>query len=283
MRVRKGSSLHAFHDDFATILDENPKALATVIVARLQPLGGTGGITVLKEKVAGFPPILWPVKFCHRASYLPGEIAQLDWRHTGAQISVRPGMSRTASGLVASLPLPATHAAVFTFGRMTPESCAAVLGCFVRLGSVPGKMVSDNRGCIVKSRRGGPPHLPNEVAARVGQLLVRPAVPRPSFHEGKGQDERTVGCLETSFLPLRRFSSLEDLQHQHDHWAETVAYECLRRRVRAKVKDTLDVERGFLQTLPAELPPDVSSHLEAPAVGRLRSSDVAVSTPGLSM
>jgi hypothetical protein len=144
-------------------------------------------------------------------------------------------------------------------------------------------MLSDNKGCIVKSRRGSPPHLVDEVAARVAQLIVRPAVLRPSFHEGKGQDERTVGYLETSFLPLRRFSLLEDLQYQHDYWAETVAYECLRRRVRAKVKDTLDVECGFLQTLLAELLPDVSSHLEAPAVGRLRSSDVAVSTPGLSM
>jgi hypothetical protein len=35
--------------------------------------------------------------------------------------------------------------------------------------------------------------------------------------------ERTIGYLETSFLPLRGFADLADLQGQHDRWAEEVA------------------------------------------------------------
>jgi hypothetical protein len=39
--------------------------------------------------------------------------------------------------------------------------------------------------------------------------------------------------LETSFLPLREFTSLADAQHQHDSWAEEVAWRRHHRRVRA--------------------------------------------------
>jgi hypothetical protein len=126
---------------------------------------------------------------------------------------------------------------------------------------VPEKAVTDNESCIVKPRRGGPARFVDEVAALFGRLKVRPVALRPRFPEGKGQDERTVGYLETSFLPLRRFSSLEDLQTQHDEWANNVAFERYHRRVGAKVKDALRVERTFLGALPDPLP-DTAGHLE---------------------
>ena len=284
VRSRRGSALDAFHDDIVEMLAENPRAPATVILERLRPLGYSGGITVLKEKVAELRPLLRAAKSYQRTSYLPGEIAQLDWWHTGAQIPVGRDASREAFGLVMSLPHSAAHVAVFTFGRTTPEFVAATLGCLVRLGGVPEKIVTDNEGCIVKPRRGGPPRLVDEVAALFGHLLVRPVVLRPRFPEGKGSDERMVGYLETSFLPLRRFLSLEDLQHQHDEWAETIAFERHHRRVRAKVKDALRVERGFLRALPDPLP-DVDSHFEARVMkdGFVRAGGVDYSVPpGLS-
>jgi hypothetical protein len=113
------------------------------------------------------------------------------------------------------------------------------------------------------------------VQALFGQLLIRPVVLRPRFPEGKGQDERMVGYLQTSFLPLRRFCSLEDLQHQHDEWAELVAYERHHRRVRAKVKDALRVERGFLRALPDPLP-EVAHHLEARVMRSYVPADVVL-------
>lgn len=173
---------------------------------------------------------------------------------------------------------------MFTFGRTTPEFCAAALGCFVRLGGVPEKVVTDNESCIVKPRRGGPARFVDEVAALFGQLLVRPVALRPRFPEGKGQDERTVGYLQTSFLPLRRFSGIEDLQAQHDEWAADVAFERHHRRVGAKVRDAWLVERDFLRRLPDPLP-DVTSHLEARVMKdcfvRVAGADYSV-PPGLS-
>ena len=161
---------------------------------------------------------------------------------------------------------------------------AATLGCFACLGGVPEKAVTDNEGCIVKPRHGGRAQLVDEVAALFGHLLLRPVILRPRFPEGKGQDERTVGYLQTSFLPLRRFASIEDLQAQHDDWAKTVAFERHHRRVGAKVADAWRVERGFLRALPDPLP-DVDTRTEARVMkdGFVRVRDVDYSVPpGLS-
>jgi transposase len=283
-RKPKGSALDAFDDEIVSMLGQDPTVRATVIMERLRPLGYTGGITVLKERLASLRPVMRTARSYQRTSYLPGEVAQLDWWHTGAAIPVGKGAQRQAFGLVTTLPHSAAHATVFTFGRTTPEFVAAALGCFTRLGGVPEKAVTDNEGCIVKPRRGGPPRLVDEVAALFGHLLVRPVVLRPRFPEGKGQDERTVGYLETSFLPLRQFSSLADLQSQHDQWSTDVAFERHHRRVGAKVKEAWAVERGYLRALPDPLP-DIDLHTEARVMkdGFVRVRDVDYSVPpGLS-
>lgn len=283
-RPKKGSGLDPYVDDVVAMLQDNPKAPATVILERLRPLGYAGGITVLKERLGELRPMFLRQRAYQRTSYLPGELSQLDWWHTGVDVPVGKGAVREAFGLVTTLPHSAAHATVFTFGRTTAEFCAAALGCYVRLGGLPEKAITDNESCMVKSRHGGRAIFVDEVAALFGQLLVRPVALRPRFPEGKGQDERTVGYLETSFLPLRHFSSLEDLQAQHDEWTSAVAYERFHRRVGAKVKDALRVERGFLRALPTPLP-DVTSHLECRVMkdGFIRVRDVDYSVPpGLS-
>jgi hypothetical protein len=155
---------------------------------------------------------------------------------------------------VASLPHSGAHAAVFTFSKTTADFCPALVGCLERLGGVPAAAVLDNDTAMVKPRRGGPARLVDEAAALFGALCLRPIVLRPRFPEGKGQDERMVGYLQTSFVPLRRFESLADLQYQHDTWARTVAFERRPRRLAGTVAEAWRVERGYLAALPRPLP-----------------------------
>jgi transposase len=215
-RASVGSMLNNYADAIAAMLDEDPKAPATVIRERLQLLGYTGGITILKERLAELRPNFLAARSYQRTSYLPGELAQLDWWETGVAIPVGKGASRKAFGLVTSLPHSAAHDAVFTFSKTTADFCPALVGCLERLGGVPSAAVLDNDSAMVRPRRGGPARLVDDVAALFGALSLRPVVLRPRFPEGKGQDERMIGYLQTSFLPLRRFSCIEDLQHQHE-------------------------------------------------------------------
>ncbi len=103
-----------------------------------------------------------------------------------------------------------------------------------------------------------------EVAALYGTLGLRPVVLRPRFPQGKGQVERAIGYLETSFVPLRSAADLADLQAQADAWTTQVADQRQVRRLGARVADALVVERGRLRRLP-ERWPDVDHRLEVRA------------------
>jgi transposase len=279
-RAPAGSMLDGFGDAIAAMLAEDPKAPATVIRERLRALGYAGGITILKERLSELRPNFLAARSYQRTTYLPGELAQLDWWETGVEVPVGKGAARSAFGLVASLPYSAAHACVYTFSKTTAEFCPAFLGCLQRLGGVPQAAVMDNDTAMVKPRRGGPPQLVDDVAALFGALSLRSIVLRPRHPEGKGQDERMIGYLQTSFLPLRRFASLDDLQHQHDAWARTVAFERRPRRLAGSVFEAWQVERGFLAALPRPLP-STEQHVEVRVSkdGFVRFGDVDYSVP----
>jgi len=63
-----------------------------------------------------------------------------------------------------------------------------------------------------------------------------------------------VGYLERSFLPLRVFASIADLQTQADRWTHEVALRRHHRRVGARVADAYLTEQGYLAPLPEPLP-----------------------------
>lgn len=141
----------------------------------------------------------------------------------------------------------------------------ALAGCLERLGGVPEALVFDNDASVVASREGGRARLHAEVAGLLGALRTRAIVLRPARPTSKGSVERTIGYLETSFAPLRRFGSLADLQGQHDGWAGEVAFARRLRRTGTTVAGGWAVEKGHLARLPDPLP-DTDLHLEARAV-----------------
>lgn len=261
-REPAGSLLDPFKDEIAAMLDEDPKAPATVVLQHLRRSGYAGGITILKEHLAKVRPSFVSARTFQRTSYLPGEISQLDWWHTGRQIPVGKGASKEAFGLVATLPASAAHAAVFTFARTMGDLLAAALGCFERLGGVPEKVVCDNDSGIVRDRIDRRAILHDEVAAFFGALGTKVIVLRPGDPQAKGSVERTNGFFDRSFLSLRSFCDLPDLQSQHDTWAQEIAFRRHHRRVGAIVHDAWVVERGFLRALP-DPRPDTNRHTEA--------------------
>jgi transposase len=265
VRTPAGSQLDPFADAIAAMLDIDPTVRATVIRERLRPLGYQGGITILKEHLARVRPGFLAARAYQRTSYRPGEIGQVDWWHTGTRVPVGHGIGREAFGLVATLPWSGAHAAVFTLGRTVGDLRPALTGCLERLGGVPEALVFDNDASVVASRDGGRARLHPEVAGLLGALRTRAIVARPGAPETKGGAERAIGYLETSFLPLRSFDSLADLQGQHDAWTADVAT-CRRlRRTGTTVAGGWAVERDFLGPLPEPLP-DTDLHLEARAV-----------------
>lgn len=279
-RPARGSLLDPFVPRIGAMLDADPRVRAPVILERLRADGFAGGITILKDHLALVRPAFLAARAYQRTAYRPGEIGQVDWWHTGARIPVGRGRTREAFGLVTSLPHSGAHAAVFSFTRTVADVRPALLGCLERLGGVPEALVFDNDASIVAGREGGRARLHPEVAALLGALPAKAVVLRPRRPTSKGQVERTIGYLETSFLPLRSFAGLDDLQAQHDAWAIEIAAGRTLRRTGHRVDDAWAVERGFLCRLPEPLP-DVDWRFEtrASADGYVRIDTADYSVP----
>lgn len=260
-RPAKGSMLEPFHADIAAMLDEDAEVAATVVLERLRRQGYSGGITILKDHLATVRPGFLAARSFQRTTYLPGEVGHADWWEPGQRVPVGKDATRKLYALVATLPHSAAHAAVFTHSKTLADVRPAFVGCFARLGGVPEAVVVDNDSSIVATGRGRTAKLHDEVSALFGHLGAKVIVLEPRKPESKGQVERTNGYLERSFLPLRQFSSLADVQAQHDDWAHNVAYRRHHRRVGARVDEAWAVERGFLRPLPDPLP-DTDAHVE---------------------
>ncbi len=282
-RAVRGSKLDPYKGSIAQMLGEDPRVPATVIIDYLRRDGYGGGITILKDYLQEVRPLFVQARSYQRTSYLPGEVGHTDWWEPPIRVPVGKGAWRKVFGLVTTLPHSAAHATVFAFSKAMPDFMAAFSGTLQRLGGVPEAMVVDRDTSIVVPRS-RPARLHREVAGLFGALRLRPIILGPRKPESKGQGERTIGYLETSFLPLRSFTNIEDLQTQHDQWTHRVAFRRHHRRVGHKVADAWATERGFLAPLPDPLP-DVDRRLEVRVTkdGFCRVSDVDYSVPpGLS-
>ncbi|MCA1677967.1 MAG: IS21 family transposase [Actinobacteria bacterium] len=280
-RERRPSLLDPHKAKIAELLALDAEAPASVIIDHLRREGYAGGITILKDYLQKVRCEFLLAHGRQRTTYLPGEIGHGDWWEPPLEVPVGKGRSRQVYGLVSTLPHCAAHAVVFSFHKSMPDFLEGLIGCLGRLGGVPEKLVLDNDSSVVEPRRPRTrASLHDEVAALFGHLRCLPVVLDPGKPESKGQVERTIGYFETSFLPLRSFTSLDDLQAQFDAWTTEIAFARHHRRVGARVSDALNVERGFLHALPDPLPA-TDSHLEV-RVSKdcfIRVGDVDYSVP----
>ena len=244
------SLLDPFKGAVLEMLRRDAAVPATVIREHLQRAGYGGGITILKDYLAAVRPQFKAARDYQRTSYAPGELLQADWWDTGIDVPVGKGARRRAHGLVTTLPFSAAHAVVYAHSQTTADAVPALYGCLERLGGVPRTLVVDNDTSLVVRRGRARPRPVDELAGLLGALAMGCLVLPPRRPQSKGSVERTNGYLETSFLPLRDFADLADLQAQSDAWTTEVAWARHHRRLGARVREALTVERAELAPLP---------------------------------
>jgi hypothetical protein len=76
----------------------------------------------------------------------------------------------------------------------------------------------------------------------------------------KAGEERSFWTVETNFLPGRTFESLEDLNRQAFEWATVRMHHRPTAKTGLIPAQAFELERGYLQALPAELPAPHQSH-----------------------
>jgi transposase len=243
------SALDAVDSEIRAQLAATPTMPVTVIAERIR---WTRGMTVLRDRVRELRPLFLPPDPVGRTTYRPGELAQ--WDLWFPPVDIPLGFGHT--GRLPVLVGVAGYSRMIV-GRMIPsrESHDLLLGhltCLVDLGGVPRSGVYDNEGAIGRWRQGRQV-LTGGFEAFRGTLGMGAVLCAPRDPEAKGLVERANRYLETSFLPGRTFTSVDDFNRQLGDWL-VLANARHHRAIDCRPVDRLAEDRAAMLRLPPVLP-----------------------------
>jgi transposase len=219
VRSKRPSQLASFEEAIKKALAGSPSMNAPAMLERLRPLGYTGGISVLRDRLRVLRPRPHIEVFSH-FDLRPAERLEIDWAELGY---VLPGVLRRVTVFVALLPYSRMIYIDFSLSHAMGPFLRCMDRCLRFFGGRTAVDVFDGMKTVVTGRALGEPILhPTMVEyARVHGFAVSPC--RPRHPTGKPFVERGIGFLRTRFLPGVRYSDLETLKRDGTAWQDTWA------------------------------------------------------------
>lgn len=215
------SLLDRFDPKIRELLDDSPDLRVPQILERLRPLGYSGGISILRERVRILRPSPSPRAFL-TLDFAPGEAMQVDWADFGFAL---PGVPRRVSAFVAVL----AYSRLLYLEFVLSQQMGSFLRCMDRalafFGGVTTADVFDNMKTVVLEHpRSGPvrfhPRFVEYAAVRGGFAVIACAPRNPT---SKGRVERPIHFIRDRFWTGRRFEHLADLNLQAARWRDEFA------------------------------------------------------------
>jgi len=216
----RGSMLDPYETAIRTLLDDTPEMLAPAVLERLRPLGYTGGVTIVRQRLRYLRPRSQREAFL-TLQFEPGAAMQVDWADFGFAL---PGVPRRVSAFVAVL----CHSRYLYIEFTVSQAMGSFLRCMDRclrfFGGTTAADIFDNMKTVVLS------HTPSatvfnprflEYARSRGGFAVRACNVRRGNE--KGRVERPIGFVRSRFWPGRRFRDLLDLNTQAAAWRDDFA------------------------------------------------------------
>jgi transposase len=218
--VSRESVLDPFVPVVRQLLDDTPEMRAPAVLERLRPLGYTGGITILRDRMRRLRPRRDPEAFL-TLEFAPASALQVDWADFGFAI---PGCPRRVCAFVAAL----AYSRYFYLEFTLSQAMGTFLRCMERalrfFGGVTTTSIFDNMKTVVLE------HTP--VVTRFNPRFLDYARVRGAFEtvacgvkkpHQKGRVERPIGFMRERFWPGRRFKDLLDLNRQAAEWRDNFA------------------------------------------------------------
>ncbi len=215
----RGSILDPYESAIRAVLDDTPEMLAPALLERLRPLGYTGGVTILRDRLRRLRP------HGHREAFLtlhfpPGEAIQVDWADFGFAL---PGVPRRVSAFVAALCYSRRLYIEFTVSQAMGSFLRCMERCMRFYGGTTVADIFDNMKTVVTS------HTATAIVfnprfldyARSRGFAIRACNVRRGNE--KGRVERPIGFVRRRFWPGRRFRDLLDLNVQAARWRDDFA------------------------------------------------------------
>lgn len=232
----------------AKILDDHPRLRGTRIFEMLRTRGYLGSVVQLRRYLANVRPRLSEAFL--RLETLPGEQAQVDWGNFG---TIQVGSAkRSLSCFVLVLSWSRAMYARFALDQTLESFMRGHVFAFEALGGIPREILYDNLKSVVLERAGDHIRFHPRILDLAGHYHFAPKPCAPYRGNEKGKVERQIQYLRHSFFAARRFSSVDDLNAQLQHWIAEVAHT---RRAPGhpdgrSVADLLADERARLLPLP---------------------------------
>jgi transposase len=216
----RGSILDPYEPAIRAVLDDAPEMLAPAVLERLRPLGYTGGVTILRDRLRRLRPHGVREAFL-TLDFAPGEAMQVDWADFGFAL---PGVPRRVSAFVAVL-CHSRHLYIeFTVSLAMGSFLRCMDRCLRFFGGTTAVDIFDNMKTVVLSHTAtatvfNPKFL--EYARARGAFTVRACNIRRGNE--KGRVERPIGFVRRRFWPGSRFRDLLDLNTQATAWRDDFA------------------------------------------------------------
>lgn len=240
--------LDAYRQFIVDTLEQYPRLRSTRLYQMLLARGYEGSIGTLRRYVRRIRPQPQHEAF-FRLETLPGEQAQVDWGSFG---KLQVGhCERRLSCFVMVLCWSRGTFARFTLDQTLESFQRCHVEAFQAFGGAPRECLYDNLKSVVLERQGDFIRFHPQIHELAGHYHFAPKPVAVARGNEKGRVERRIRDLRESFFAARRFSDLDDLNRQLDHWIEQVAHA---RKVPGDaartVAEALDEERPRLLRLP---------------------------------
>ncbi len=220
-RKRKPSKLDPFKRQIREWVEQDHLYNCETILGRLQALGYTGKLSILKDVVRPLRP---PRAAGRRQPIIryetkPGEQLQFDW---GEFVYEQDGVSHKVFGFTAVLGYCRMRFLTFTKRTDAPTLIRCLLEAFEYFGGLPQAVLTDRMKTVLLDVSDGKLHWHPQFANLMTSLGVTMRVCKPYTPQTKGKVERSVGIVKSDFWPGVRFTDLDDLNRQALSWCDAL-------------------------------------------------------------
>jgi transposase len=247
-RSPRVSKLDGFQEIIGELIERDPSASAVVIRQRLQSLGYTGELTILRDYLKSLRRRQRPLRAYVRVESPPGDCFQVDWGHFDALDYQGDRRKLYAFCLVEChsrrLYLEFTHSQSFEpFVRCHQHA-------FRFMGGVARQILFDNLVTAVAEHDGQIVRVNPRFLAFAREYHFYPRACHVAAPWEKGKVEKGgVGYVRQNFWPLRQFTDLADVNRQAREWLDQVANCRIHRETRQPPEQRFRPDA--LQPLPA--------------------------------
>jgi transposase len=218
-RPPRPSKLDPFKEQITQWVTQDHCTNCEVIFARLQQMGYTGGISILKEFVHPLRPAAAGHAPVQRFETKPGEQVQFDW---GEFVYEHDGVTHKFYGFTAILSYSRMRFVTFVKRCDTPTLIRCLMEGFEYFGGLTKTALTDRMKSVLLEMEENKPRWNPRFADFMVSIGVAARVCRAYTPQTKGKVERTVGHVKQSFWAGIRFTDLDDLNRQAHGWCERI-------------------------------------------------------------